>query len=207
MLKSVYEGPRAGDPPRRSKRPLIALLAVTLLAFSAFLVSPASATAPASEPRAARYEVHFMTHMIDHHHMAVMMTGICLQEVDIDPEFRELCQTMLTDQSQEITLMQSWLQDWYGMPYGPQMMPGHAEMMAQLAALDGDQFEIEFLEMMAGHHLDAVREADRCLRVAEHDELVDLCSSIRTTQMAEVVLMRSWLCEWHDICRDRERIV
>jgi uncharacterized protein (DUF305 family) len=182
----------------------LAAFVLALVAMPVASAAPAAADGPAADPRSARYEVKFMTEMIDHHHMAVMMSAVCVQETDIEPELREMCQMMLADQQQEIELMQSWLQDWYGISYPPMMMPGHGEMMAELAALDGDEFEVAFLMSMPGHHLDAVREGARCERMASHQELLDLCGAIRESQLREVEVMRSWLCDWHDICRDRE---
>lgn len=196
------------QPPLATAKPswrpakLIVLLALVLMAVPA-VAAPAAAEAPASDSDSARYEVYFMTNMIDHHHMAVMMTGVCLQEEGIEPDLLAMCQTMMTDQSREISQMQTWLQDWYGIDHMPEMMPGHGQMMAELAALDGDEFEIEFLTGMAGHHFDAVKEGERCLRMASHDELLDLCRNIMASQLGEIADMRSMLCDWHGICRSR----
>ena len=47
----------------------------------AVVTAPAAvADAPASSEQAARFEVDFLTGMIDHHHMAVMMSQICLEK-------------------------------------------------------------------------------------------------------------------------------
>ena len=191
-------------PTMRRRSKLLAAFVLALVAMPIASAAPVAADASAPGARAARYEVYFMTDMIDHHHMAVMMSAVCVQEPDIEPALREVCQTMLDDQQEEMVLMQSWLQDWYGITHAPEMMPGHGEMMAELAALDGDEFEIAFMRSMAGHHLDAIREANRCQRMASHQELLDLCSAIKTSQLREVEVMREWLCEWHDICRPRQ---
>lgn len=191
-------------PTWRRRAKLLAAFVVALVAMPIASAAPVAADAPAPDARSARYEVHFMTNMIDHHHMAVMMSAVCLQETDIEPELQEMCQTMLADQQAEIEQMQSWLQEWYGISHAPQMMPGHMEMMDELAALDGDEFELEFLLSMPGHHLGAVREGERCQRMASHDELLNLCGEIMVSQLEEVDVMRGWLCDWHDICRDRE---
>lgn len=191
-------------PTLRRRSKLLAAFVLALVAMPIAGAAPVAGDAPAPDARSARYEVHFMTNMIDHHHMAVMMSAVCVQETDIEPELREMCETMLADQQEEISLMQSWLQDWYGISHPPMMMPGHGEMMAELAALDGDEFERAFLLSMPGHHLDAVREGERCQRMATHPELLDLCSAIRDSQLQEVEVMRSWLCDWHDVCRPRQ---
>lgn len=200
--RQIVPTPDRPTPRRRSK--LLAAFVLALVAMPVAGAAPVAADGPAPNDRSARYEVQFMTNMIDHHHMAVMMSAVCVQEADIDPELREMCETMLVDQQEEIELMQSWLQDWYGISHPPVMMPGHGEMMAELAALDGEEFELAFLMSMPGHHLDAVRADERCQRMASHQELLDLCSAIKASQLREVEVMRSWLCDWHDVCRDRQ---
>jgi uncharacterized protein (DUF305 family) len=73
--------------------------------------------------------------------------------------------------------------------------------MERLAALSGAEFEVEFLEMMIRHHAGAVREGERCVERAYHLELITLCHNIVETQLAEIVLMEDWLCDWYEICR------
>lgn len=203
MTNSLYTTPRTAARHRRRPLKILASLALAVLAIPAALAGPTLAEGPATDARSARYEVQFLTEMINHHHMAIMMTETCLEK-DVEQELLDLCQSIMTSQSQEIALMQSMLSDWYGIDHEPQMGPHDGHSMADLAALDGDEFEIAFMKMMAGHHLGAVEEAQRCLRMAEHDELLDLCNTIRTSQIEEIALMRSWLCDWHDICRDRD---
>ena len=182
----------------------MAAIMLALVAMPVASSAPAVADGPAQNDRSARYEVHFMTNMIDHHHMVVMMSAVCVQETDIDPQLRAMCETMLADQRREIELMQAWLQDWYGISHPPMMMPGHGEMMAELVALDGEEFELAFLMSMPGHHLDVVRADERCQRMAAHQELRDLCGAIKASQLREIEVMRSWLCDWHDVCRPRQ---
>lgn len=94
-----------------------------------------------------------MTTTIDHHAMAVMMSEICLTNATVHEELRTVCGEIITAQTQEISTMQSWLQDWYGISYSPQMaqgmqnqmdmsakckamMPSHEKMMAEMKAAD-----------------------------------------------------------------------
>lgn len=65
-----------------------------------------------------------MTTTIDHHAMAVMMSEICLTNATVHEELRTVCGEIITAQTQEISTMQSWLQDWYGISYSPQMTRG-----------------------------------------------------------------------------------
>lgn len=57
-------------------------------------------------------EVRFMTEMIDHHAMAVTMSEKHLKEVE-HPELKQLCESIITSQREEIERMQ----DWYGIEH------------------------------------------------------------------------------------------
>jgi uncharacterized protein (DUF305 family) len=190
------------------RRLLLCILAtVGLLASSA---GPASASAPASTPSVAQFEIAFLKGMIPHHMMAAhegSMAPVCVERA-IHPELRQLCQNIIRDQRREIHIMQGWLRDWYGIEAGMDHSGGHgmgprdmAVMLEALPMLEGEAFEILFLQEMSIHHRSAVREARTCLRTAEHQELLDLCQSIVTSQRAEIAQMQAWWCSWYGGCR------
>lgn len=159
----------------------------------------AHATDPAPTPSQANFEVRFLTEMIDHHAMAVMMAMLCDRRVE-HTELLDLCHSIVETQSAQIELMQRWLGDWYGISHEPEMTPGDERMMEKLAELSGEEFEIEFMSMMIKHHSRAVKEGMHCLDKAYHPELIDLCQNIVTSQLAEIELMQTWLCDWYGIC-------
>lgn len=158
------------------------------------------ALAPASSQRTSRFEVRFMTGMIDHHAMAIMSAEMCLEQA-IHEELRAMCEDIIAAQSAEIELMQGWLQGWYGVSHAPEMSMGGG--MERLMRLTGAEFEIAFMKMMIRHHRQAVREGTMCTAKAYHAELVQLCEGIVATQTQEIAVMRDWLCEWYGICRSR----
>lgn len=174
-----------------------------LILVAAFAIVPigVKADAPAPSPAQARYEVKFMTDMIDHHQMAVMMAELCLDRA-VHGELQMLCEEMKTAQMEEIELMQGWLLDWYGIAYEPHMPRGHHQTMEHMAELAGEEFEIEFMERMIRHHAGAVREGMRCMDRAYHEELLTLCHHMVEMQLQEIDLMQTWLCEWFKICRE-----
>src|SRR5215208_6567042 len=171
-------------------RPIV-VLAVLASMITAF-ATPVLADAPAPDKQAAKYEIKFMENMIDHHAMAVMMAEMCTMKA-IHPELVSLCQNIIATQSAEIEMMQTWLEDWYGISYEPDMHMGEMEghMM-----MDPAQFEEWFLMHMISHHATAIREAQGCLDEAYHGELLNLCQNIITTQYQEIQMMQTWLCEW-----------
>jgi len=184
---------------------MIVRLAVALLAALTGLVSAsAAATASESAPdqRTARYEVDFLTGMIDHHTMAVHMSEMCVEKA-VHDELRSMCEQIIATQTSEIEQMQSWLQDWYGVTHEPSMPPGHMQQMAHMGEMDPADFEVEFMETMIRHHRQAIREASGCVDRAYHEDLVDLCEGIATTQAAEIEMLQTWLCEWYGRCQGR----
>ena len=164
------------------------------------VAAPAHASEPAPDTATAKFEIDFMQDMIDHHAMAVMMGEMCLEKA-IHEELRALCEQIIATQNQEIATMQAWLQDWYGVSYEPEMTKGEMQRMHKLHELSGAEFEIAFMEMMIRHHRQAIREAERCVDRAYHDELMTLCQNIIETQSAEIEQMQTWLCEWYGICK------
>lgn len=181
---------------------VLRLLLTLAVVFGSSLVmaAPARANEPALDKATARYEVDFLQDMIDHHAMAVMMGEMCVEKA-VHEELRVLCEEIIAAQSQEIAAMQSWLQDWYGIGYEPEMTNGEMQRMHKLHELSGAEFEIEFMEIMIRHHEKAIREAEGCVERAYHGELVELCQNIIETQRAEIEQMEAWLCAWYSICK------
>ena len=171
------------------------MAAAVLIAFAA----PALASRPAPDRATARYEVRFMTEMIDHHAMAVEMAQLCLSRA-VHHELRATCENIISSQQHEIATMQSWLRHWYNVTYSPQMTPGMQRQLHQMAAMSGEEFEIAFLKEMIQHHWKAVIRASGCIDRAYHHELVALCAQIVEAQTAEITQMRTWLCHWYHIC-------
>lgn len=195
------------NPADRSHSPLRPVVAAVLvLVASVALLTPggASASEPAPHAGTARFEVDFMTGMIDHHAMATEMGQLCLEKATHE-ELRSLCADIVASQSEEIETLQEWLSSWYGISYEPQMKPGEMKQMERLARLSGAGFDVEFMEMMSRHHAKAVRMASRCVDRAHHKDLQALCGDIVTTQTAEIQLMQGWLCDWYSICRPARR--
>lgn len=180
----------------KMKRIASALL-VAILLLSA--VSTAFANDPAPRPGQARFEVDFMTGMIDHHAMAIDMAQVCVEKATHD-ELRAMCEEIIQSQSEEIKMMQMWLMDWYGVSHEPQMSEEHKVMLEHLASLSGAQFEIEFMQVMIEHHSQAVKEGVKCERRAYHDELRNMCANMVQSQLQEIVQMQNWLCEWYGVC-------
>jgi len=157
------------------------------------------AAGPAPDQNQRQFEIRFMTDMIDHHAMAVMMSELCLERA-INPELLELCHQIREMQLEEIATLQTWLEEWYGIHHEPEMTPGAENHMAKMAELSAEEFEVEFMKSMIRHHWMAVVRAGQCQDMAYHAELIQLCHHMEAAQLAEIELMGSWLCAWYDVC-------
>ena len=191
----VRPAPNRAPDPRGARR----ILAWLVVALAAAISVPSLASGPAPSRPVAEYEIRFMTDMIDHHAMAVMMAQMCQQKA-VHPELLTLCESMESSQTQEISTMQAWLADWYGVAHTPEMTQGQQQRMARMMALSSADFEVAFMESMIRHHWKAVVRAARCVDRAYHPELVAMCEDIITAQAAEIEQMRTWLCQWYGRC-------
>src|SRR5574340_149742 len=175
----------------RPSRILLSALLVLSVAFAD--VTPVFADAPGPKTSAVKYEIKFNQDMIDHHMMAVMMAEECLQKASHE-ELIQMCNNIIGTQSEEMMMMPSWLLDWYGISYEPQMKH---HMGGQHHSMDGAEFEVMFMDMMIKHHAGAVKDAQKCQDRAYHDELIDLCGNIEVTQSQEITTMQTWLRDWY----------
>lgn len=71
---------------------------------------------------------------------------------------------------------------------------------------DGQVYEMGFLRMMIDHHGMAAQMAKLCPSRATHQELLQLCSSIVSSQQAEITQMQSWLSSWYQMQKSPEMV-
>jgi uncharacterized protein (DUF305 family) len=179
----------------------MAALAVAAAAAVALLPLAASGSGPAPEASQASFEQAFLTNTIDHHFMAVEMGRMCVEK-GRNRKLRDVCQDIVDDQSAEIEEMRGYLRDWYGTDKEP-MMPddpldgGMADMEELEQAAAGREFDVLVSRMFIEHHLLQIARSTRCLRMAYHDELKDLCRRQIRLQGAEIRVFESVIRAYH----------
>jgi uncharacterized protein (DUF305 family) len=190
-----------GDPAARPTLswPRIVALAAVLTFFGGavgyFIATPRAAS-ETSVDSGFRYD------MISHHVQAVDMSLIALDNVS-DPQIRSFAKEILEYQSYEIGLMEQGLREdglsvfrrpkramgWMGMaPVDPAAMPGMATA-AQMAALrdaTGQAAEVQFLELMAAHHVGGIHMAEYAAEHASSRALRALARSMARNQAIEI---------------------
>lgn len=178
------------------------------------------------EGRPGRDEIRYMTQMIDHHSMASMMASDCLTRAETEAVMT-LCQSIIDKQTAEIQELQNWLSAWYGVSYMPTAMMGTTPsemeatpepeataeagmmsgnmmnmpmsgMMVVLSGLEGQAYEVVFMETVIDHHEQAINMSERLLEQTAdegHQELRDFAQRVIDDQSAESEQMESMIAE------------
>ncbi len=136
-------------------------------------------------------EYEYMSRMIPHHEEAVETATILRDRTDRQ-HLRGFAQEVIEVQTREIEQMEQWISQSY--PDRPPRAE-YDPMMRDLDRLSGDALDRAFLEDMIPHHMAAVMMSQQLLarNLARHDEVADLASSIRESQMREIRQMSIWL--------------
>jgi len=181
------------NSPYSSHRSLLAFC-LALFAFA----SSALASGPAPERDERRFEVDFLTSMIDHHFGGVKLAELCAGRT-IHADLQQLCDNVKSAQSAEITKMQSWVQSWYGVTHEPELDRKTQRQIEELSKLTGADFEKAFMAVLIGHHAGAAKMAVDCLSQAYHPEMLNMCAMMLGSQGDEIASMRIWLIQWYGI--------
>ncbi len=161
-------------------------------------------------PANAEFDLRLIDSMTPHHEGAIIMAKEVLQKSQ-RPELRQLAQTIIQAQTQEIRQMQGWRKAWY--PQAPKQpvawhaAMGHSmtmfpeqikalQMAVDLGAADA-QFDQRFLDAMIPHHEGAVVMAKDVLQKSQRPEVLQLAQTIMTSQQAEIEQMQQWRKAWY----------
>jgi uncharacterized protein (DUF305 family) len=160
-----------------------------------------------SAVQATKDDVEFMQGMIHHHLQAIDMTNLLATNTQSE-DMRKLGLRMAISQTDEIKMMQKWLQargqevpgeHAHHMPGAP-MMPGMLtpEEMARLAEAKGPAFDKLFLEGMIKHHAGALVMVDNLFAKAgagQQSDIFAFASDVVADQRAEIDRMTAMLKE------------
>lgn len=140
------------------------------------------------------FDAQFIDSMIEHHEGAIAMAEQVLTEAE-HAELRTMADAIIAAQTQEITAMTAWRQQWY-----PDLAPtsGMDMSMGEMAISSDESkpFDQRFIEAMISHHQGAIEMAQMAQQMAEHEEIKTLADAIITAQQAEIEQMQNWLKAW-----------
>ncbi|MHA6508344.1 DUF305 domain-containing protein [Tessaracoccus sp. Y1736] len=165
-----------------------------------------TASASASSDVAADHndqDTTFAQMMIIHHEGAIEMSQLAIERAET-PEVVALAERIAEAQGPEIDEMTAWLSTWGedvspddhgGMDMGGMDMDGMSqeEMMAQLDALSGAEFDLTFLEAMIAHHEGAIEMSEQQVAEGQNPDAVALAEKIIADQQAEITEMQELL--------------
>ena len=163
-------------------------------------------TTPAYGPAAGSVDVGFLQDMSVHHRQAIQM-AVWERSNTTDPALRQLAFDIESSQTQQLGMMQGWLQlwneptetapgqymAWMGMPMAS--MPGMASEadLQRFRAAGGQQLDVEFLQLMLRHHQGGFGMAGMAAQQASVPSVRALASSMLATQTAEARTMTQML--------------
>jgi uncharacterized protein (DUF305 family) len=102
--------------------------------------SQPGSSGPAPDREVAKFEVRYMTFSIDHHTVGIKMAELCVSKA-VHNELRDLCRRAIESQRREIDQLHTWLDQWYGLDYEPEIKKSDTRMLERLAALNSKKFE------------------------------------------------------------------
>lgn len=162
-------------------------------------------------PSDQNFDLRFIDAMTPHHQGAVEMAKEALQKSK-RPEIKQLAQTIIKAQDQEIAEMAQWRKAWYAkatdtpMAWSTEMnhmMPmtkaqtNAMTMSMNLSAAD-EQFDLRFINAMIPHHEGAVEMANDALQKSKRPEIKTLARAIVSSQQAEIEQMKQWRKAWYN---------
>jgi uncharacterized protein (DUF305 family) len=170
-------------------------------------IQPSQAT-DFSQIRITEADVKFMQGMIGHHEQAVEMVAL-MPDRTARPEMKMLGRRIDESQTDEIKMMEHWLQArGQSLPdphahhmHGATLMPGMLteEQMAQLTAAKGAEFDRLFLQFMIQHHQGAlimVKDLFAAKGAAQDSEIFAFATDVDADQTAEIQRMAAMLSEF-----------
>jgi uncharacterized protein (DUF305 family) len=166
-----------------------------------------------STPDDSSPEAGFARDMSTHHAQAVEMANLVYTKATVE-RVRTMAYDIMTSQSTQIGIMQTWLEDWrlsstssqpqmVWMPDGSKelsadgLMPGIATKaeIDQLRKATGKPADILFCQLMVRHHLGGLHMVDGILKLTKRTEVIDLAERMRFAQSNEVSRMQALLTE------------
>lgn len=137
-------------------------------------------------------EEEFIAQMIPHHQEAVDTAGLINSQTK-NEELRILTSNIVKTQTEEIKMLQSWKDDWYG---NSDYVALYVPMMPDLEKLSIEDADEAFLQGMIMHHQMAVMMAQQVLALNPHTEVADFARSVIEVQSREIVEMREMLKDY-----------
>jgi len=147
-------------------------------------------------------DIEFATTMIPHHAQAIEMVTLTDTRT-LDPQVKQLAESIRAAQAPEVETMVDWLTAWgeeipetsldhsnagHDMDMESNDMPGMMsdEDMNALENASDEEFQAMWLEMMIEHHRGAIEMAETEAAEGRYPDAVSMARSIKSSQEAEI---------------------
>lgn len=127
-------------------------------------------------------EFDFLSQMIPHHQEAIDTSTLVLADTN-NEELKMLTTNIISGQTQEITLMKSWLDQRYS---GKELPNNYMNMMPSLTGSTGLWRDNLYIKGMLEHHKGAIDMAQQALKLELHPEVKALAENIIRVQTTEM---------------------
>lgn len=148
----------------------------------------------------------FIEGMVPHHESAINMAKMALEKSRRN-EIKELSNSIIKSQSEEIMKMKQWYKVWFGAELsksamgGSKMMSGGmmGSVMDNSSLANASDFDKEFLTQMTTHHRMAIMMAQMMLSGTKCPEMKQLGQDIIAAQTKEINQMQTWYKAWYQV--------
>ncbi len=127
-------------------------------------------------------EEEFVVEMIPHHQEAVDTSQLVLSSTQ-NPALAELAEEIIFVQEEEIAMLEQWLDEYYDGGFEASYQP----MMGDLAALEGEERDVAYIEGMIMHHMGAVMMAHSVLELDPSEHVYAFANEVIETQSTEIL--------------------
>ncbi len=148
-------------------------------------------------PEYNQVDVNYMQSMIEHHQGAVEMAEMVPHHTD-RRELVNLSERIIEAQESEIEHMENLLSESCVEPEVDEdkhIAPTERQVN-YLDNLNGTEFDLTFINMMAAHHADAVMESRIVLQKGESEQVQEVAQNVIKEQQKEIQQMYDWYLEW-----------
>lgn len=151
--------------------------------------------------------MQFLQAMIPHHQSAMEMAELVPEPTE-RPELRELAEAIIGSQEAEIEQMRSLLTEagedpdavnGMDMDMGDETMSEMMDpsmMMAELEGLQGQEFDLAFLDLTTMHHQGAIEMSEMVLEQGADAQIAELADGNIEEQRTEIEQMQEWQQAW-----------
>ena len=133
----------------------------------------------------------FLSAMIPHHEAAIDMALDVLKNGK-DPQVKKWAESVISNQKLEISMMTKWLNAMGGVDNNA-AADMKSSMHAMMTAPVSSDADINFVDMMIGHHAGAVEMAVDAIVTSTDDNILKLSNAIVRTQLDEIMAYKAWL--------------